>query len=456
VTTPRRALLVSDQYTFLDSGQVVPTPADSFTAGLPGLLARVAATFDREGALLLDGRGAAKVGLPTSPEAYAEPIQEHPALAGVLAAGWKSGRETQPELRPWTTFHRDGAAAVHVGILPAIDPVRSPVVRPWPQDTVAACALWHHLTGSAYHGTPGVAGTAILRANAAGGEKDGKPQAPRWQVHEGQPEGSLIEADYKPEQWKGLRPKGHRHAFGLDCYRMYLGGMLACPLTPYRLRQTGKMRAYEPDRAGWFLADIAKWGDRRMPDPAGYSKTDGPRWVTGPTLGLLDQLIEEGVHGGYEILDSWTGPVISAAGGRPLRPVAEILRDAAVSPLLTGPEDGTTYRYGVELALKQAYREMWGLLDSPTALVQRRDWHFGGLAMSRANLFRRLWKIGHTEDRWPLWIDVDEVWYSGPTPDVHDACPKGITLIEGDETPGLGKFRFKGNTVTLEARRGTR
>ena len=77
-------------------------------------------------------------------------------------------------------------------------------------------------------------------------------------------------------------------------------------------------------------------------------------------------------------------------------------------------------------------------------MVRRPDWHYAILAQARANLWRKMRRIGEQEKRWPLFIDVDNVWYSAVSDDPRAECPKGITLIGENEPRGLGKFTSKG------------
>jgi hypothetical protein len=462
--SPLRALLVTPGLTFMPGDTCVRTPDDALAGGLAGLLGRVQARFEGEGVLLLDGRTAVALGLPVDGQTLAGGVEDHPVLAGPRGAGWNASA-----LWPWTTYHGESRATVHVGILPAIDPARSPLICPNPDDTLTALTRWHELIGTSYRGTPGVAGTAALKALADAG--DGKECT--WQLDSGPGDANTYayEQDFKVEQWKGPLRKGHRFRHGYDAYRMYLAAAGVTPLTPWRLKPTGKV-GYTKDRAGWWLVAFAPWQGHispepiLLPDPAGYpidlkAKPGTPRWVTGPTLDLVDGLVEESIHGGYEVISSWTGPVIKASNGRPLRPWADRLRDASYA--LPEPGDrtngalplydtaGVAHPDAVAHAVKAAYRETWGLLGSSTALVRRPDWHYAILAQARANLWRKMRKVGREEKRWPVQVDVDNVWYSSADDDPVKAAPKSWQIIGETESARLGMFKHKGTKTVGKA-----
>lgn len=447
--TPLRVLHVTPGLTYLPGDTAAPTPDGSLSRGLGALLARIQGRFTGEGVLLLDGRAAVALGMPIGADQLGrDGIEDHPVLTDARNAGWKAST-----LRAWTTYFAEGRAAVHVGILPAVDPARSPLVCPSPFDTLTAFSRWHDLVGTAYRGTPGTAGMAALRELADGGNK-----GCTWQPAGG-PGNAAAEQDYKIDQWKGRLRKGHRWRHGYDAFRMYLAAAGAVRLTPWTLRP-GRA-GYSPELAGWWLVKIAPWqaAGVMLPDPAGYPTDDrdpaAPRWVTGPTLDLLDELAAEGIHGGYEVLESWTGPVIGESNGRPLRPWADRLRD--VGAALPEPAErvnlavpayddaGVAHPDALAYAVKAAYRETWGLLGSSTSWVRRPDWHYAILAQARVNLWRKMRRIGRLENRWPLMVDVDNIWYSAETDDGTSECPEGLTLIKPGDSKRLGKFVVKGS-----------
>ncbi|MGH2532879.1 MAG: hypothetical protein ACRDJW_11325 [Thermomicrobiales bacterium] len=411
-----------------------------------GLLSRVAARIDGEGVVLLDGRACAALALPTDPAEIENGSEDHLALTNARAAGWQASR-----LSTWTTFYGDKRPTIQLGLLPAMinprligpkEDTRHPMVCASQLDTVAAFRKWHERVGYAYRGTPALAGSVALQGLAdAGKNKNGGRREPTWRPKYALPDGAY-ELPYKLEQWKQPPGKGHRFGHGFDVALMYLAAAGVTPLTPWDLRPTGRV-AYRPDLSGWWLVEIAPWQyDSGLPDPAGYTRGEtGPVWRSGPTLNLLDQLVEEGIHGGYTVLDSVTAEVISAANGRPLKPWSDTLRDAIATCVANMEKfSGRDDERAVYWALKMAYKEGLGYLANPDARAQRPDWYAAVIAQARANLWRKMKKIADTTKRTPMFIETDCVWYSAETSDAEEAwqeigAPAGYKL--GKDKPGV-------------------
>ncbi len=134
------------------------------------------------------------------------------------------------------------------------------------------------------------------------------------------------------------------------------------------------------------------------------------------------------------MLDSRVGP-----GKRLLRGWSETLERTYRETVCMG----TWATAGVEAnkvaaAAKAVYRESVGLLNRATNWMYRPDWHYSIIALARCNLWRKMWKVGRDEDRWPLAIDVDNVAYGSADPDPVASIPKALNL--GDYP---GQFKVK-------------
>lgn len=446
--TSGTTFLVSDTLTYLPNRRVSPTPTDAWDHGLAGLTLRMAAALtDRgavEGVVLLDAYAVARLGLPVDP-AEADPgAEEHPTVVELREAGWRVAA-----LRDWMILYAQGRPTLHVGVLPWINRDRSPLLSAGDYSSiVGAFETWHRIMGTAYHGTAGVAGISTVREHATAGGR-GKTHAPTWQPRETGP-AEAYELDYYPPgggrpAWSARPPAEHGWLHGYDANRMYLGAYEQTPLCPWTLKHTNETE-WSSDLAGWWLIEPEEWTDPAMPDPLGYPREtgDGPkwatdagrtvRWATAPTMALLTQLREEGAHGGYKVLDSYTGPA-----KRVLRPVGERLKALWQSPE-TAPAPGAVdlaVRQAVQAAGKSAYRELWGMLNAPNSRVKRPDWHYSVLAQARANLWRRVRKIGEESGRYPTFIEVDCLYYSSAEADPIEAAPAGLPL-----GTGLGAFKF--------------
>lgn len=401
-----RAVLVTPDYTVLDGTKAVPTPLDAWVNGPEQMARRIGAKqFDRkgEGVVLVDGDAARRLGVTDS----------------------------------WQTY--DGSPRIYLGSIDAID--WCPLIhREWPQDTAGAFRLFHDRVGVAYHRSPGVTGLSLLQHL----NPKGKAKPIAWESP--QPAGAA-EHQWYPEDWRGSW--GTRYAHGYDKRRAGLAAMTTVRPARYALRHTGRM-TFDPSYAGWWKIEVPAWNYALMPDPAGYCnqhdhQLDGVcvRWVTTPTMELLDQLAAEGVtEGARFVLDSWTSPRSTFTVGW-AEHVERVYRDLQVLAGGQGDAETCTALPGdaerVLEALSAVYRETPGMFAGARSWVKRLDWYAAHVAVNRANLWRAAWKIGQQEDRWPIRFDGDKVWYPSDDPDGTAARPAGLTL--GNR---LGEYRHDG------------
>lgn len=423
--------MVTPTWTYLAGDVIAPTPADALSHGLAPLLDRVSATFaGSDGVLIIDARAAQALGLPArAAELPDDGAPGHPALEAARAVGWDTMR-----LRPWTDFwaeHRAGQPRVHLCILPLVDFSAHPIMCTNPLDTISALTIWHEAMGSGYCGTPGASGISALRDLAAAG----KDRQPLFQPRETGPDAE--ELAYLESHFVGRKmPRGTKFFIGWDARMMYLAAQAIVQVAAFGLKRTGKMSERDPKAAGWFLVDLCEWKDEpRLPDPAGYGP-QGSRWVTGPTLALIDELVTASRHGGYEILDSWTAPILSAGSGRVLKPWADRIRDGLYSDAV-GPDHDAA-----RAALKACYRESNGMLKNPNSRIRRPDWHSAVVAQARTNLWRKMDAIGGRLKIFPLQINTDMVWYPAKTDDPEKECPTWV-----NETTGKPEGIIMGNRL---------
>jgi hypothetical protein len=440
-------------YSALHGTRALPKAAAAWTLG--EILDRVAAIAPDGGelVLLLTIRVMAALGLPL------DKAPEGGHWVGLdTVRNWHHWQVTR--LTPWTTFHRripgsSSSVVIHVGFGPwALDVGRCPFIQGTTPDCLARFDAWQARTGRAWHGTPGVAGISLLRANAAGvkGAAAGRRQTiPRWMLPDHIP-GNVITAGLERDYTKDWQPGSlelgaHRHEY--DTNMAYLAAAMVARVARDGLEHLPGLLADERRErklAGYFLTDMDPWQDNRLPDPAGYrsalAKGLDPartaatgklvRWVTGPTLDLLDELQEAGLHGGYTILDAWAAPGVTT-----LRPWAELLRDVIGEARAVG-DDATT------AAGKAAYREAIGMLGRPGGLIYRPDWQSAVVAQCRANLWRKLRTIGMRTGYWPAAIDVDAVTYATDVSDPRElAASLGMALDAGK----LGAWKHKGTQL---------
>lgn len=421
----RRVVVVDPAWTMADDAQQVFTTPEGSLDNLGAFLDRVAAKFHQEGVVLLTTNAGLALGAPVSvPDVD---LETDPFLNG--APGWTSG-----PVRPWVTFRREGHALVHVGFLGLMTEAdRFPLRGAMYLDTMNRLAYWHRFTGAAYHGSPGVAGDDLLRvlAHAPRGKSPYWCPPDRWTV----PEWEDCERPYKVNgAYAWSRSEDSVAEVGYDANKAYLAAASTVELAPGTLERRGQ-RKFDRKRAGYWLAEICPWPERRIPDPAGPASVAGARWVTTPTLALLEDLRDEGKHGGFEILDSYTAP-----GHRILRPWAEKIRDGLYGdhPIVDDDDEGPA---ALRSAFAAVYKATHGMVkqNGDVGRTRRPDWYYAWMAQARVTLWRKMWTAGKA-GRWPLRIDVDNVWYSCESE--SDEPPAGFVL--GTK---LGEFKVKGFNV---------
>ena len=310
------------------------------------------------------------------------------------------------------------------GVEPDTDPERFPMIDLDADAMSAALRHWESVMGTPWVFTPGVAGADALEARI----KAAKTYRAAWKVRPGQPYSRATEAPYRAAMFdRRLDSKAPwLHAYDLTRARPTAAGVTL--VSPWALRPGPK--AFDKSEAGWWYVEVSPWCWPDFPDPAGYNRRwqpGEPRWLSTPTLALLRQLEEQGVHGGFSVLESYTGKGLPlfrewAAG------LERLLREAETPELRD--------------AVKAAGRETLGLLNSSSYQIYRPDWHHQVIAQERANLFRKMWKVYGEEARLPLAIETDCVWYGGITPDAEMSCPLCFTLSDKP-----GGFKVKGTVA---------
>lgn len=418
-------ILVQQDVTWLD-GQVTETRQ------IPGDLTDVlnvgARWFEttREGVILLDPQVHDRMGLPAKQPATARGLDM--PLVGARAAGWQVSKAA-----PWMTFWANGRPSVHVGLMGWLAPSNHALHSADPADMTYRMRRYHELTGVAYHGTPGVSGTAMLRDRYRG-------KAPRWMgTFEGiAPAGADTEQRYvwtSPEGIDGVEfPYSHRY----DANLQYLGAANVTEVALDELKRTGR-REFSSAAAGYWKITVPPWNEKRLPHPAN-GVAGQEKWVTTPTMELLWRLADAGMTVFPDVLDSWTCDRTARVFRGWASRLADALRDVAATEAIAGDQDALT------VALKRTYRETIGLLYRPGGRVYRPDWHHSIIGMARCNLFRKLHKAS-AAGRWPESIKVDAVTYGSNKIDPIAAAPPVIELRSG---PGGWKHEETIENTTIK------
>lgn len=424
MSRPRyRAILVDPEFTITDTPDYVKdTPADAFTAGLGALLTRLFAVLAGEAVIVLTSAAVAalrRCGPATDP------------------APWKAGADG-----PFIRYELgDGKRSVIVAEWERMAESRCPLWHPDLSmiDFIGRLSAWHTATGYAYRGTPGVAGTAILRGVLEGRRKTPDP---RWFLSHKEDAWTNAEQAYHPRQW-GREPEAAEgsgvweHEY--DIRHAYPAAMSSVYVARDDLRHRPDVLEFDPSLAGFWLVDIEAWTIAELPDPAGYptARRAGrrTRWVTSPTLALLDQLGADGVHPGYKIRDAWL-----AKGYQELKPFRLMLRDATrtVTP---DPDADPGQLDAIAAGLKLCAQEALGMAARNGGRTYRPDWWAAVIAQARSNLWRKLWTARESHNSVPLRVKTDAVYYLSNAADPYVAKAARALDVRRPENVEPGKFK---------------
>lgn len=367
------------------------------------------------------------LGLP----AQLGPGAEHEAAPEeARAAGWRVS-----DLGHWTSFWKTGVPAVHM-VVPSWSGkyAHGPLVVPDDLGTTTyRLARFHTYNDGPFQLTPGWSGVEALRKRKYIG-------TPYWRPRYSGNLANAIrmgERDYAWEAPATLDAGAHRHRY--DANLAYLAAAQLVAVAADQLDRTGK--SWDAKRAGYWLITPPPWQHRQILDPTTSIPRDdkGRVWTCTPTLALLHELAEAGHCDAPTLHDSYT-----AAGTRKiLRPWAERLRDGLLDldKRRHDPDEEA-----VRVGLKDSFRETVGMFAHNGTTLYRPDWRHAVTSQCRVSLWRRLWTIGQSQDRWPLSVKVDAVGYGSDDPDPVSACPVGITL-----GPGLGRFHVYAEPVGAPA-----
>jgi hypothetical protein len=426
VSRVERAWWVTAQWTYGGSGKVSITPPDVMAAGLGALVDRVATRFDGEGVVIVDRSAADLLTIPPADELTGQSgVRDYPALDRARDLGW-----TVHGLGRWATFYGKGRPSVYLGVADAIDPAWSALWAPWPPDTIHALRVWHELTGSAYHHSPGAAGVAVLMAAGARGHRVA------WKAEAGPDRDGAAELRWEPTQWSAPPPPG-TSLYGYDKTAAGLAAITTTLVARRPLEHHPRLIHFDRKLAGWWRIEIPAWNlGHQMPHPAGYyvrgqvpGRDELVRWVTSPTLDLLWGLADQGLCDRPRIIDAWTAPAtdLMRDWGRVLsrtRRHARLLASA-------GDMDAAAVAEGIGEAASQAT----GMIGSPTsARVYRRDWHHALGAMQRCNVWRAGWAVGCATGSWPVRVDGDKLVLPLADP------PAGLRYDQSGSTVGAWRL----------------
>lgn len=430
----RRALWLDAATNSVD-GDTRPNPATLFDQSLPDLFLQLLATLCGRGVALIAPDAAELMTLPTKEIPLGAKAKNHPAAVQLRTSGFEV-----KEIGRWfhVKHHTVPGPGAWIGLAGFLDADYFPMRGATAALTTAALAEWERITGHVWQGSAGDAGNAILKAQTY--RHKGKQAGATWWSWTA-PEGEPVELPLLPGSW-------HRRAtapeiYGYDRVRAYLSAMVCTPVAAEGLKHT-MLTKYSKAQAGWYLCHVGPWEfEHVFPSPAGYSYDDmtRPVWLTHPTVALLEEMATEGFIA-FEVLDSWTAPAtpIMVNYGKSLRETWQAARGI----------DNPEVRALVRAAVKGTYHIGHGYWRSTQSRVQRPDWAAAVTAMSRSNVWRKMWKLwqngGDFQGPLPVFIDTDKVWYEEKLETV-EACTWTIwdsKRPDLDDVTELGHWRLDG------------
>ena len=415
--TPQ-AVVLADDGVFYDTGKHLPLSPRLKLDDTAAVLAGAAQIFrNGEGVIVID------TAMP------------NPTTFGTLTGskrqldGW-----TFTELRPWTTFTRDGVV-VHMGWLPDLTEKRLLGAlldgHNGPADMATRLGRYAMLIGVPWRYTAGVSGCAALRARFT----DPKPGSqPLWRhkLPTGiRGAGPLIwRAKMQPAAGTGAIV----HCWDINA--MYLAGIRNAQVAWGPLVHAGSILFDQRFPGFWEVSTgslpptLLDGIDR--PPAALDRMRKGSLWVSTPTAKYMGERA-----GSLDILDAYVSENPQAIG----RSLAERWICARNGDMgAPGP---------AEFALKRTYAELVGMVARPGGSIDRADWSATWMDLARVNMLRRTDRVGDRFGLWPVAVQTDAVYYVQPS----DTDPGRVVLAEvlGEGTaPGL--FKYQG-AMTVDAYR---
>lgn len=236
----------------------------------------------------------------------------------------------------------------------------------------------------------------------------------------------------------------------LDVNGAYLAPLSGVKLSLSGLEHTGPVsgvpNVYVP---GYYLVDVHRWQDTRIPSPLGSGKLGRRAWVTAPTLELLFQLDLAGDWPEVVVHDSWTAK--TERNGRPgvvkLEAWAAWLKQLRADALASGDRDrydDVKNAYGVAINMLLGNGEG----ADRKSRVRRPDWNRTIRAAHAANTWRKAWRSVVIWERTLLRMGgVDELAYSLQDfeylVELQETDAKGAPLKFDLTGHQLGAFKIK-------------
>lgn len=344
-----------------------------------------------------------------------------PFVDEAIADGWKLGGAGE-SLATWTRIWRPDSErrGVWITLLPGVDDAswradeRNALLQDNPSPSTLARRLRLFADGLGAPFTMSAATTGLdLMVDLRARDRDRM-----FTVVENLPEPAEVRTLEGDINWSRTLTEAEgeqKYIHAYDRGGSYAAGMAGLELPIGEPVHHPEGLAFERKLPGYWLIDVPKAGDWRMPHP--LNPHGGlpvkPVWFTTPTLEFA---LEQGYE--PEILEAYVWP----DHGRVLDPFYERIRDARTG-LDTDDEDAQVARN----LLKRVYTNSIGMLGSDTYMKGRKEYaphrrhHI--VAKARANIMRRVAQIGRDSDVWPVAVSKDSILYVSNEADPIKAWP---------------------------------
>jgi len=449
-----KAMYVTKDITFVTEQRgygawETPDTGGEIAALLDRLAHSAAGGTVREMSVILDHDTATAHGFPAELPSTPERAKNVPVLQKARAHGWHCSR-----VRRWMTFQRDNTPTLHIGLAHWMRQDKNPL---WDNDPGAATYLmwrFQNLTGQAWHASPGVMGSQMLKAlhpnNSVTWHPDYQP-VPREAFRQ------LTRTQYtytNHPMIDALLPGWYVHVY--DTNKAYLAGAGAADLARTALIHTGPTTPFQRGIAGMWRVVVPAWNDKLLPHPMGSNRTPGDDvWVTTPTLALVQELANEkpALIEFPRILDAYTAPPITGDRKKTIPRTTRVLRQWAdlIKTCLErcAHEPNELEREKLTTALKGCYQQsVNGIWKTSSSQIFREDWFYTVDALVGANLYRKIRNTMNAGGPSPLRMsDVDAVHFMSLKENPKDDPLKRFVI--GDS---LGAFTVK--TLTADEWRG--
>nr|WP_256938414.1 telomere-binding protein [Rhodococcus qingshengii] len=361
-----------------------------------------------------------------------------PFVTEALEEGWSLGGKLGDRLGTWTRVWHGDERGVWVAFVSAMgqDELDMPILADAPTPAVLASRLATFADALKFPWAMSASTTGFdLMISTRSRERD-TVFAPSQPIPPSQMSNTETDIDWS-------RPLTTDEAEHLFIHAYDRGGSHAAGIASLELgigdpqhHESGAV--FDKSLPGYWKIEIPESSDWRYPNPLnprGLSINE-PKWVTTPTMQYAHEL-------GYEpeVIEAY----VWNEHGRVLDPWYKRIRDARTALDLADPD--------AQLArdqLKVVYTRTLGMLGSSDFMKGRpgyapeRRHHI--IAKARANILRRVVKIGKAADRWPVAISNDTVLYVSDNPDPIASWPGEQETLGR----GFGQYKWEGSALLAD------